>query len=78
MWHFIYVLKSILFDRGEKTDEILLSERLRFEEIKKMKLDIIKSIIDFNLNRGQVMGADINGRLSGIINKKIQYTIMSG
>lgn len=23
MWHFIYVLKSILFDRGEKADEII-------------------------------------------------------
>jgi hypothetical protein len=22
MWHFIYVLKSILFDRGEKADEL--------------------------------------------------------
>ena len=27
MWHFVYVLKSILFDRGEKTDEILQGER---------------------------------------------------
>ena len=26
MWHFVYVLKSILFDRGEKAEEILLSE----------------------------------------------------
>jgi len=26
MWHFIYVLKSILFDRGEKADEILYTE----------------------------------------------------
>lgn len=26
MWHFIYVLKSILFDRGEKADEILQTE----------------------------------------------------
>lgn len=26
MWHFVYVLKSILFDRGEKADEILLTE----------------------------------------------------
>lgn len=23
MWHFIYVLKGILFDRGEKSDEII-------------------------------------------------------
>ena len=23
MWHFVYVLKSILFDRGEKADDIL-------------------------------------------------------
>jgi hypothetical protein len=72
MWHFVYVLKSKLFDRGEKTDEILQRERQRFEEMKQMKLDIIKTIIDFKLNRGQVMGADANGRLSGIINKKIQ------
>ena len=27
MWHFVYVLKSILFDRGKKTDEILQGER---------------------------------------------------
>ena len=26
MWHFVYVLKSILFDRGEKAEEILLTE----------------------------------------------------
>ena len=78
MWHFVYVLKSILFDRGEKTDEILQGERQRFEEMKQMKLDMIKTIIDFKLNRGQVMGADANGRLSGIINKKIQYTILNG
>lgn len=26
MWHFIYVLKSILFDRGFKTEEIMLNE----------------------------------------------------
>ena len=71
MWHFVYVLKSILFDRGEKADEILLTEKQRFEEMKSMKLDMIKTIIDFKLNRGQVMGADANGRLSGIINKKI-------
>ena len=78
MWHFVYVLKSILFDRGEKTDEILQGERQRVEEMKQMKLDMIKTIIDFKLNRGQVMGADANGRLSGIINKKIQYTILNG
>ena len=23
MWHFVYVLKSILFDRGEKPEEII-------------------------------------------------------
>jgi hypothetical protein len=70
MWHFVYVLKSILFDRGEKTDEILLTEKQRQEEVNSMK-DMIRTIIDFKLNRGQVMGADANGRLSGIINKKI-------
>jgi len=43
-----------------------------------MKLEMIKTIIDFKLNRGQLMGADADGRLSGIINKKIQYTIMNG
>jgi hypothetical protein len=26
MWHFVYVLKSILFDRGQKAEEILLVE----------------------------------------------------
>lgn len=26
MWHFIYVIKSILFDRGEKAAEIVLIE----------------------------------------------------
>jgi hypothetical protein len=26
MWHFIYVLKSILFDRGEKAAEMVLIE----------------------------------------------------
>jgi hypothetical protein len=52
MWHFVYVLKSILFDRGEKTDEILQGERQRVEEMKQMKLDMIKTIIDFKLNRG--------------------------
>jgi hypothetical protein len=26
MWHSVYVLKSILFDRGEKAEEILLTE----------------------------------------------------
>ena len=77
MWHFVYVLKSILFDRGEKADEILLTEKQRIEEMDSMR-DMIKTIIDFKLNRGQVMGADANGRLSGIINKKIQYTILNG
>jgi hypothetical protein len=42
-----------------------------------MKLDMIKTIIDFNLNRGQVMVADAKGRLSGIIKKKIQYKILN-
>ncbi len=35
MWHFVYVLKSILFDRGEKAEEILLSE------VNKIKSSII-------------------------------------
>lgn len=26
MWHFVYVLKSILFDRGEKAAEVILIE----------------------------------------------------
>lgn len=26
MWHFIYVLKSILFDRGEKAEEVIIIE----------------------------------------------------
>ena len=46
--------------------------------MKQMKLDMIKTIIDFKLNRGQVMGAYANGRLSGIINKKIKCTILAG
>lgn len=32
MWHFVYVLKSILFDRGEKAEEILLTE-VKFKRI---------------------------------------------
>lgn len=31
MWHFIFVLKSILFDRGEKADEILHTEQMRMK-----------------------------------------------
>jgi hypothetical protein len=34
MRHFVYILKSILSDRAEKTDEILQGERQCFEEIK--------------------------------------------
>ena len=95
MWHFVYVLKSILFDRGEKAEEILLTEvnylacfeittflqKQRMEEMKTMKLDIIKSIIDYKLNRGQNMApaTSMMGAIQrNIINKKIQYTILNG
>lgn len=36
MWHFVYVLKSILFDRGEKAAESVLIEVILFL----MKLNI--------------------------------------
>lgn len=52
MWHFVYVLKSILFDRGEKTDEINMTERQREQEMKEWDIDKIKNIIDFKLSRG--------------------------
>lgn len=72
MWHFVYVLKSILFDRGEKAEEIVTTESKRQEEILKMKPDIIKSIINYKLNQGTPAG------YKNIINKKIQYTILNG
>jgi hypothetical protein len=45
--------------------------------MKEMKLDIIKSIIDYKLARGQTLGAE-NVKLNKIISKKIQYTILNG
>lgn len=72
MWHFVYVLKSILFDRGEKAEEIVTTESKRQEEILNMKPDIIKSIINYKLNQGMPAG------YKNIINKKIQYTILNG
>lgn len=50
MWHFIYVLKSILFDRGEKADEILHNEQMRMKQMREMKLDLIKSLINYKIN----------------------------
>ena len=50
MWHFIYVLKSILFDRGEKADEILHTEQMRMKQMREMKLDLIKSLINYKIN----------------------------
>ena len=32
MWHFVYVLKSILFERGFKTEEIKLNEVFYFDD----------------------------------------------
>lgn len=50
MWHFIYVLKSILFDRGEKADEILHTEQMRMKLMREMNLDLIKSLINYKIN----------------------------
>lgn len=37
MWHFIYVLKSILFDRGEKAADIVLIEVINMNSIQNRK-----------------------------------------
>jgi hypothetical protein len=50
MWHFVFVLKSILFDRGEKADEILHTEQMRMKQMREMKLDLIKSLINYKIN----------------------------
>jgi hypothetical protein len=50
MWHFIFVLKSILFDRGEKADEILHTEQMRIKQMREMKMDLIKSLINYKIN----------------------------
>ncbi|CDW78547.1 UNKNOWN [Stylonychia lemnae] len=71
MWHFVYVLKSILFDRGFKTEELKMSEILRIEEMNTLKIDFIKRMIDQILKRGQA-------EQHSNINKKIQYNILNG
>lgn len=43
--------------------------------MKTMKLDIIKSIIDYKMSRGQTLGSAVQ---RNIISKKIQYTILNG
>ena len=45
--------------------------------MKMMKLDILKSIIDYKLGKGQTLGSEV-GAHKNIINKKIQYTILNG
>ena len=45
--------------------------------MKEMKLDIIKRLINYNLNKGQTFGSE-NPVNKHIINKKIQYTILNG
>ena len=43
--------------------------------MKTMKLDIIKSIIDYKMSRGQTLGLATQ---RNVISKKIQYTILNG
>lgn len=70
MWHFIYVLKSILFDRGEKADEILHAEQMRMKQMREMKIDMIKSLINYIINQTQGVGSE-TAKQNNIINKKI-------
>jgi len=46
MWHFIYVLKAILFSRGERAARDLLIEKLRVKEMNSVKLDYIRNLLE--------------------------------
>lgn len=47
------------------------------EEMNELKLDKIKSMVEFKLRTGQTLGHE-KPAWKNIINKKIQYTIISG
>lgn len=74
MWHFVYVLKSILFDRGVKADEIQLIEKQRQNLMHQKTNDLIRQLIEYVIGQNQ----DYQQARKNIINKKIQYTIIKG
>mmetsp|Transcript_17388 Transcript_17388/g.16589 ORF Transcript_17388/g.16589 Transcript_17388/m.16589 type:complete len:110 (+) Transcript_17388:1381-1710(+) len=51
MWHFVYVLKAILFCRGERAARDLLIEKLRMKEMHSVKLDYIRNLLEQKLKK---------------------------
>jgi hypothetical protein len=48
-WRFYHVIEQIILSRGEKAAEVILIENRRSKEMKRMKTDFIRDIINSKL-----------------------------
>lgn len=71
-WRFYYTLEHILLSRGEKAAEVILIENRRAKEMKRMKTDFIRDIINSKLkNQYKEQQSEMKSDLA----KKISYSV---
>lgn len=71
-WRFYHVIEQIVLSRGEKAAEVILVEKYRSKEMKRMKTDFIRDIINSKLkNQYKEQQNDIKPDMA----KTISYSI---
>ena len=71
-WRFYHVIEQIVLSRGEKAAEVILVEKYRSKEMKRMKIDFIRDIINSKLkNQYKEQQNDIKPDMA----KTISYSI---